>query len=102
MVVGDDAQSIYSWRGANFGNMLEFPERYKAVTYYMEENYRSSPEILEAANQSINYNTRQFEKTSLVHCLKEKNLSYIMYGPLKMKQTWFCKVFSVTGIRKFH
>ncbi|MBS1255777.1 MAG: ATP-dependent DNA helicase PcrA [Deltaproteobacteria bacterium] len=62
MVVGDDAQSIYSWRGANFGNMLEFPERYKAVTYYMEENYRSSPEILEAANQSINYNTRQFEK----------------------------------------
>ncbi|MBC8259565.1 MAG: ATP-dependent helicase [SAR324 cluster bacterium] len=62
MVVGDDAQSIYSWRGADFGNMLEFPERYQAVTYCMEENYRSSPEILEAANQSINYNTRQFEK----------------------------------------
>ncbi|MEC7887742.1 MAG: ATP-dependent helicase, partial [SAR324 cluster bacterium] len=62
MVVGDDAQSIYSWRGADFGNMLEFPERYKAVTYYMEENYRSTPEILEAANQSINYNTRQFKK----------------------------------------
>ncbi|MBL4825591.1 MAG: ATP-dependent helicase [SAR324 cluster bacterium] len=62
MVVGDDAQSIYSWRGADFGNMLEFPERYEAVTYYMEENYRSTPEILEAANQSINYNTRQFKK----------------------------------------
>ena len=45
MVVGDDAQSIYSWRGADFGNMLEFPERYQAVTYNMEENYRSSPEI---------------------------------------------------------
>ena len=62
MVVGDDAQSIYSWRGADFGNMLEFPERYEAVTYNMEENYRSSPEILDAANRSINYNTRQFEK----------------------------------------
>jgi DNA helicase-2/ATP-dependent DNA helicase PcrA len=62
MVVGDDAQSIYSWRGADFGNMLEFPERYHAVTYNMEENYRSSPEILDAANRSINYNTRQFEK----------------------------------------
>ena len=74
MVVGDDAQSIYSWRGADFGNMLEFPEKYKAVTYYMEENYRSSPEILEAANQSINHNTRQFEKTSLVRCQSEKNL----------------------------
>jgi len=62
MVVGDDAQSIYSWRGADFENMLEFPKRYKAATYYMEENYRSSPEILNVANQSINYNTRQFEK----------------------------------------
>ena len=62
MVVGDDAQSIYSWRGADFGNMLEFPERYQAVTYYMEENYRSTPEILEAANQSINFNTCQFKK----------------------------------------
>ncbi len=62
MVVGDDAQSIYSWRGADFGNMLDFPEKYKAVTYYMEENYRSSPEILEAANQSINYNSLQFKK----------------------------------------
>ena len=62
MAVGDDAQSIYSWRGADFGNMLEFPERYQAETYYMEENYRSTPEILEAANQSINYNTRQFKK----------------------------------------
>ena len=62
MVVGDDAQSIYSWRGADFGNMLEFPEHYQAVTYNMEENYRSSPEILDAANRSINYNTRQFEK----------------------------------------
>ena len=40
----------------------------------MEENYRSSPEILEAANQSINYNTRQFEKTFLAQCQAEKNL----------------------------
>ena len=62
MVVGDDAQSIYSWRGANFGNMLEFPKQYKAKIYYMEENYRSSPEILETANQSINHNSLQFKK----------------------------------------
>ena len=62
MVVGDDAQSIYSWRGADFGNMIEFPKRYNAITYNMEENYRSTPEILKTANQSINHNTRQFKK----------------------------------------
>tara|TARA_B100000700_G_scaffold325085_1_gene432883 strand:+ start:113 stop:2134 length:2022 start_codon:yes stop_codon:yes gene_type:complete len=62
MVVGDDAQSIYSWRGANYGNMINFPRQYKAITYYMEENYRSTPEILETANQSINHNKRQFKK----------------------------------------
>ena len=47
MVVGDDAQSIYSWRGANFQNILEFPKRYpKAQVFKIELNYRSVPEIL--------------------------------------------------------
>jgi len=62
MVVGDDAQSIYSWRGANFENIMGFPEKYAAETYRMEQNYRSTPQILELANHVINHNTRQFEK----------------------------------------
>jgi DNA helicase-2/ATP-dependent DNA helicase PcrA len=63
MVVGDDAQSIYSWRGANFENILKFPERYPgAQTYRIETNYRSVPGILEVANAAIRGNVRQFEK----------------------------------------
>lgn len=63
MVVGDDAQSIYSWRGANFENILKFPERYpKAVVHKIETNYRSVPEILDLANASISQNRRQFRK----------------------------------------
>jgi DNA helicase-2/ATP-dependent DNA helicase PcrA len=63
MVVGDDAQSIYSWRGANFQNILRFPERYPtAQVYKIETNYRSTPEILDAANASIRGNTQQFAK----------------------------------------
>src|SRR6201995_5511709 len=54
MVVGDDAQSIYSWRGANFQNILEFPKRHPgAVVYKIETNYRSVPDILEVANAAI-------------------------------------------------
>ena len=63
MVVGDDAQSIYAWRGANFQNILKFPERYpKAQTYKIETNYRSTPEILQVANAAIASNVRQFTK----------------------------------------
>jgi DNA helicase-2/ATP-dependent DNA helicase PcrA len=63
MVVGDDAQSIYSWRGANFENILKFPERYAgAQTHRIETNYRSVPGILDVANAAIRGNVRQFEK----------------------------------------
>jgi DNA helicase-2/ATP-dependent DNA helicase PcrA len=63
MVVGDDAQSIYAWRGANFQNILKFPERYpKATIYKIETNYRSTPEILNVANAAIGANLQQFAK----------------------------------------
>src|SRR5437764_4943078 len=63
MVVGDDAQSIYSWRGANFQNILEFPKRYpEAQVFKLEMNYRSVPEILEVANAAIAANVEQFRK----------------------------------------
>ena len=63
MAVGDDSQSIYSWRGANFQNIMQFPKRYpEAGIYKIETNYRSTPEILAVANAAIAPNTRQFEK----------------------------------------
>src|SRR5438067_3825472 len=63
MVVGDDAQSIYSWRGANFQNILEFPKRYPdAKVFKIEMNYRSVPEILGVANAAISANVDQFRK----------------------------------------
>jgi DNA helicase-2/ATP-dependent DNA helicase PcrA len=63
MVVGDDSQSIYAWRGANFLNILEFPKRYpEARIYKIETNYRSTPEILTLANSAIAQNRHQFSK----------------------------------------
>ncbi len=63
MVVGDDAQSIYAWRGANFQNIMKFPERHAdAKVYKIETNYRSTPQILDVANAAITANIRQYTK----------------------------------------
>src|SRR5512145_3245228 len=62
-VVGDDAQSIYAFRGAHFANILEFESRYPdARRFDLTVNYRSTPQILALANASIAANVRQFEK----------------------------------------
>lgn len=63
MVVGDDAQSIFAWRGAEFTNIYEFPKRYpESQLFKLETNYRSTPEILALANTSISCNRKQFAK----------------------------------------
>ena len=62
-VVGDDSQSIYSFRGASFKNIITFKERYPDVEEYrLETNYRSVPEILSLANASIEHNSFRLPK----------------------------------------
>ncbi|HBY73970.1 MAG TPA: ATP-dependent DNA helicase PcrA [Candidatus Kerfeldbacteria bacterium] len=62
-VVGDDYQSIYSWRGANLQNILDFEDDYKhSKVILLEQNYRSTQHILAAANEIIKYNVKQKEK----------------------------------------
>ena len=63
-VVGDDFQCIYSWRGSDYRNIMDFPERYPdARIVKLERNYRSRAPILELANASIVHNVDQFSKT---------------------------------------
>ena len=62
-VVGDDAQSIYSFRGANIDNILDFQKQYNgAKLYKLEQNYRSTQLIVQAANSLIRKNERQIHK----------------------------------------
>ncbi len=63
MVVGDDAQSIYSWRGADVGHILNFQDKHpRAAVHKIEVNYRSVPEVLELANAVIAQNKGQIRK----------------------------------------
>jgi DNA helicase-2/ATP-dependent DNA helicase PcrA len=62
-VVGDDAQSIYAFRGANINNILNFQKDYENVkTYRLEQNYRSTKNIVEAANSIIEKNKTKLDK----------------------------------------
>ncbi len=62
-VVGDDAQSIYAFRGANINNILNFQKDYEGVkTYRLEQNYRSTKNIVEAANSIIEKNKTRLDK----------------------------------------
>ena len=63
MAVGDDSQSIYSWRGAEVDHILNFQKRYpQSVIHTIETNYRSVPEILDLSNAAISANKMRFEK----------------------------------------
>jgi DNA helicase II / ATP-dependent DNA helicase PcrA len=77
MVVGDDSQSIYSFRGANFSNIINFPERYPDCKIFkLETNYRSTPEILHLANLSITNNEKQFPKE--LRAVRDKGMRPVM------------------------
>ena len=77
LVVGDDAQSIYSFRGAEIQNILLFPKFFpKTKTFKIETNYRSSPEILGLANKIISNNSRQYPK-NLKSVKKSQDLPWV-------------------------
>jgi DNA helicase-2/ATP-dependent DNA helicase PcrA len=70
MAVGDDSQSIYSWRGADVGLILGFTRQYRgAKVHTIETNYRSVPEILDLSNAAIRANAGRFEKN--LHSFRE-------------------------------
>jgi DNA helicase-2/ATP-dependent DNA helicase PcrA len=89
MVVGDDSQSIYSFRGANFSNIINFPNRYSDCKIFkLETNYRSTPEILHLANLSINNNEKQFPKK--LRAVRNKGMRPVMVSAQNvMKQADF-------------
>jgi DNA helicase II / ATP-dependent DNA helicase PcrA len=90
MVVGDDAQSIYSWRGADFENILKFPNKHPdAQIFKIETNYRSVPEVLEVANAAIQANAEQFRKTLVAARRSQALRPALVSAPTSSQQAAF-------------
>ncbi len=76
-VVGDEDQSIYSWRGAEIRNILDFPKDFKgAKVFKLEQNYRSTTSILKAANNVIKNNSNRNEKTLWSEINEDDSIEY--------------------------
>src|SRR4029078_9507788 len=97
-VVGDDDQSIYGWRGADIRNILAFNKDFPNPTIVrLEENYRSTPQILDLANTVISVNTGRMGKTlrathrsgepvTVVRCLDERDEADFVIGEAKSRR----------------
>jgi len=98
-VVGDDAQSIYGWRGADLRNMLQFEKDFpKVKVFRLEQNYRSTKMILAAADSVIKNNTEQIQKTlwtenndgehlTILRCSDEKDEAFQIAKQIKKEVT---------------
>jgi len=98
-VVGDDAQSIYGWRGAEIKNMLDFEKDFpNSKVFRLEQNYRSTKMILNAADSVIKHNPNQIQKTlwtenndgeqlTLIKCADEKDEAYQIAKKIKKEVT---------------
>ena len=90
-VVGDDDQSIYGWRGADIRNILDFEKDYPdAVVIKLEQNYRSTANILDAANQVIAHNEGRMEKALWTEMPAGDPICLFCAGDEREEAAWIC------------
>src|SRR3989344_2456628 len=91
-VVGDDYQSIYSWRGANVDHILHFETRHPGcTTILLTQNYRSTPNILDAANAVIAQNINQKHKKLWTDRKKGDDVAIVRLPSDREEAAWVCK-----------
>lgn len=90
-VVGDDDQSIYGWRGADVRNILDFQKDYPDATVIkLEQNYRSTSNILDAANQVIAHNEGRMEKSLWTELPEGEPIRLFCAGDEREEAAWIC------------
>ena len=88
-VVGDESQAIYGWRGSDFNIILNFERDFPGTkTIKLEENYRSTKRILEAANQVIGHNTQRFDKQLRSNAAEGDKIRYAQLLDAETEARW--------------
>ncbi|NLW21371.1 MAG: UvrD-helicase domain-containing protein [Clostridiales bacterium] len=91
-VVGDDDQSIYGWRGADIRNILDFNKDFpEARVIKLEQNYRSTKTILDAANAVIKNNEGRMDKTLWTQGKKGEKIKFAAAGDEREEAAWICE-----------
>jgi len=99
MVVGDDAQSIYSFRGAHFKNIMDFPKEFpKARIFKLEENYRSTQPILNLTNEIINQAREKYPKHLFTHQKEGRPPVLVEYSMRKTPEGWKIYDIAIEGV----
>lgn len=89
MVVGDDFQAIYGWRAASVDTILNFPKDYPDThVIKLEQNYRSTPQIVDASNRLIAYNTAQFPKNCFSRNSEGDKPSIVIHETERQEAWW--------------
>ena len=92
MVVGDDAQSIYSFRGANFRNIMDFPKEFPgAKMIYLEENYRSVQPVLNFTNEIIRRAQERYDKNLFTRKIEGEIPLLVRAGNEQMQSRFVCQ-----------
>ena len=92
MVVGDDAQSIYSFRGANFRNIMDFPKEFHGTRIiYLEENYRSVQPILNFTNEIIRRAHERYDKNLFTRKIEGETPLLVRAGNEQMQSRFVCQ-----------
>ncbi|MGI6644615.1 MAG: ATP-dependent helicase [Bacilli bacterium] len=97
-VVGDPDQTIYTWRGANANIILQLEKEFPIKTYVLEENYRSTQNILDTANRLIANNEKRIPKNLYTNNAKGENVSFYMGFTAKKEADWILKQILATRI----
>lgn len=88
-VVGDESQSIYGWRGSDFSIILNFERDFPGTrTIKLEDNYRSTRRILEAANKVISHNTQRFDKVLRANSAEGEKIRYAQLLDAEAEARW--------------
>lgn len=95
MVIGDDQQNIYTFRGTDIKFILNFKEKYNGIIYKLETNYRCFPAIVEVSNYILSYNINKIEKTFIANKINKNKINLKLFDKTDIMIDYLVNIISL-------